>query len=59
MQELYDALYAMFDELSGKFGNDRLEHGIVSVLNDWNPTSNLRSSCDSLANGTRGPWSED
>jgi hypothetical protein len=52
---LFNATYGLFDELIDKFGNDAVEAGVVNMMNEWNPESDLPSSLASFAAGmTRG-----
>jgi hypothetical protein len=52
---LFNATYGLFDELIDKFGNDAVEAGVINMMNEWNPESDLPSSLASFAAGmTRG-----
>jgi hypothetical protein len=52
---LFNATYGLFDELIDKFGNDAVEAGVINMMNERNPESDLPSSLASFAAGmTRG-----
>jgi hypothetical protein len=48
---LFKATYGLFDELIDKFGNDAVEAGVINMMNEWSPESDLPSSLASFAAG--------
>jgi hypothetical protein len=50
----YARMYKLYSDLSGAFGDNVVEAGVVKMINDWNPNSDLESSFKSMATGMSG-----
>jgi len=47
----YDDLYTLFNNLSQAFGDDLVDAGVVTMINDWSSTSDTNSSMKSMSSG--------